>query len=336
MVGLAVSIASAIVSCSNSTTNSDGKMQAIQYRQFGAATELKLVEVARPVPQSREVLVRVVAASVNPVDWKVRNGEAAALVKQFPVTPGYDLAGEIVAVGDGVQVRKVGDRVFAMRPLREPGTYAEYATVAENLVALKPTKATMEDAAALPLAALTAYQALFKTGELKSGQTVLIHGAAGGVGSFAVQMAKSRGAIAIGTGSARSVGYIQSLGADRVIDYRATRFETVVKDVDLVIDTVGGDTLARSYGVIKKGGRIVSLIGKPDAQKAQQLGIKSGERLVVYPSGEELAEIAQMVDAGEIKITKQVFPLKDVIKATEQSETGKTRGKIVLQVGTSQ
>jgi NADPH:quinone reductase-like Zn-dependent oxidoreductase len=332
-IGLVAVAASAIASCAVFAQNDGTTMQAIQFTKFGTASELKLVKIARPKPGPGEVLVQVTAAGLNPVDWKVRNGEASRLVKQFPVIPGYDLAGKIIAVGDGVKTRKVGEQVYAMRPLENSGTYAEYAAIAENLVALKPKKTSMTETAGLPLAALTAYQALFEQGGLRPGQTVLIHGASGGVGHFAVQIAKRKGAKVIGTASARNAEFLKSLGADTVIDYRATRFENVVKNVDLVIDTIGGDTLARSYGVIRKGGRIISLIEKPDAQKAQQFGVQSGERLVVYPSGTQLTEIAQMVDADALKVNVTVFPLQDAVKATQQSETGRTRGKIVFQIG---
>jgi NADPH:quinone reductase-like Zn-dependent oxidoreductase len=307
-------------------------MRAVQFAKFGEAKELQIVVTARPMPTDTEVLVRVHAAGINPVDWKVRNGEAAALVSKFPVTPGYDIAGEIVQVGRAVKSRSVGERVFAMLPLTASGAYAEYAVVPEALVAAAPKNASMIEAAALPLAALTALQGLFEAGNLRSGQRVLIHGAAGGVGHLAVQMARSAGATVFGTAGASNQEFLRKLGATP-IDYRSTKFEDVAKDMDLVFDTIGGDTLKRSYAVIRSGGTIVSLLEKPDAALAKARSVRSGDRVVVRPSGSDLRRIAAMVEAGSLKVeVAEVAPVTSAVELTQKSESGRTRGKLVLDL----
>jgi NADPH:quinone reductase-like Zn-dependent oxidoreductase len=321
-------------SSSNARTALPSMMRAVQFSKYGEASELKLVTIPRPSPRDNEVLVRVHAAGINPVDWKVRNGEAAALVSKLPATLGYDLAGEIVAVGRAVNTRKVGERVFAMLPLTASGTYADYAVVPETLVAVAPNQSTMIEAAALPLAALTAYQGLFEAGGLQRGKEkrVLIHGASGGVGHLAVQMARNSGAVVFGTAGPTNQDFLRSLGATP-IDHRSQKFEDIAKDIHLVFDTIGGDTLKRSYGVIGRGGTIVSLLEKPDAATAQARGINSGDRVVVRPDGEGLRRIASMVDANTLKVEiAETAPLSSVIALTLKSESGRTRGKLVLDM----
>ncbi len=215
------------------------------------------------------------------------------------------------------------------------GGWAEYAVVTENEAALKPAALNFIEAAAVPLAALTAWQALIDAGQLQAGQTVLIHGGSGGVGSFAVQIAKARGARVIATASTRNQDLLRQLGADVAIDYTAAKFEEIARDVDVVLDTVGGDTLARSYGVVKKGGIICTLRARPDPAELEKYEIR-GAPIAVRPDADDLAEITTLIEAGKVKpIVSEVMPLRDGAKASAQAATHHTRGKIVLQVAES-
>jgi NADPH:quinone reductase-like Zn-dependent oxidoreductase len=225
-----------------------------------------------------------------------------------------------------------GDAVFAYMSLKRGGAYAEYSIVGEDEVALKPSKLDHVQAAAVPLAALTAWQALHDTAGLTAGQTVLIHGAAGGVGSFAVQIAKAGGANVIGTASAGNQVFLKEIGADRTVDYRAQKFEEIVKDVDVVLDTVGGDTLERSFKVVRPGGYIVSIVDNPARFAPQGTSVRA-KSILVKPDAAELAKIASMLDEGKIKpIVSEIVPLAEARRAQEKSEGGHTRGKIVLRV----
>lgn len=307
-------------------------MKAIRYHEYGKRDVLRYEDAPRPVAGAGEVLVRVHAAGVNPVDWKVREGRMKAQKPSTPQIPGYDISGVVESVGAGVEKFKVGDQVFAYLSLKRGGAYAEYAVAAESELALKPAKLDFASAAAIPLAALTAQQALFDHGQLASGQTVLIHGAAGGVGHFAVQLAKARGATVIATASAANHEFLKRLGADVVIDYKSERFEERAKDVDVVLDTVGGDTLQRSYSVLKKGGVVVSIVAQPDQAKLTELGLR-GARFLVAPDGAQLAELAKLADEGKlVPEVSTALPLEEAAKAHELSEGGHTRGKIVLRV----
>lgn len=319
--------------CARAAIAEDNKMKAAQYAEYGADKALTVAEIAKPAPGPGQVLIKIHAAGVNPIDWKVRNGLFAGLVKNFPIIPGYDVAGEVVGAGSGASGFKPGDQVYAMLPLTAPGGCAEYVAVAADLVALKPTKATMEQAAGMPLAALTAYQNIVVEGKLSKGQTVLIHGAAGGVGHFAVQIAKAQGATVIGTGSDKSIDFIKSIGADKVVNYKTEKFEDIAKDVDLVFDTVGGDTLTRSFAVVKKGGGIVSLQAEPDAAAAQKAGLQIAKHTVVSPNGAHLKTLAGLVDAGALKVeVSKTYSLSDVAAALKESEGGHTHGKLVVKI----
>ena len=306
-------------------------MKAVRYDTFGGPEVLKYEEAPRPTPHGNELLVRVRAAGVNPVDAKVRAG-AFGPGGQLPAVPGYDLAGVVAETGPDVTRFKKGDEVFAYLNLRRGGAYAQYALVKEDEAAAKPRGISFEEAAAVPLAALTAWQALIETAKLESGQTVLIHGGSGGVGSFAVQIAKARGAKVLATASTRNQETLKQLGADQPVDYTTTKFEDVAKDVDVVLDTVAGETLARSYGVVKKGGIIVSILQPPDKEQLTTRGIR-GEVILARPSAPMLGEIGKLIDAGKIKpVVSQVLPIAEAARAHQQIETGHTRGKIVLKV----
>jgi NADPH:quinone reductase-like Zn-dependent oxidoreductase len=308
-------------------------MKAVRIHEYGGPEVLRYEDAPRPEPGAGEVLIRVHAASVNPVDWKVRAGYAKDRLKyKMPFIPGWDASGVVEGVGPGVSRLKVGDEVYSRPDISRDGTYAEYVAVKESEVALKPKSIDHVHAAAIPLAALTAWQALFDNAKLSAGQSVLIHGAAGGVGSFAVQFAKMKGARVIGTASKRNHEFLRSLGADEVIDYNTTKFEDVVRDVDVVLDTITGETADRSYPVIKKGGIYVSILMPPSQEKAAAHGVRVGHTFV-QPNVEQLNEIAKLVDSGKLKLTIEgVFPLAEARAAQELNAMGHTRGKIVLAV----
>lgn len=323
-------IATAAGAATLQPTEGGQTMKAVRIHQFGGPEVLMYEDAPRPQPGEGEVLIRVHAAGVNPVDWKTR--QRGFRRTDLPMIVGWDASGVIESVGPGVSRFKPGDEVYAMTDLARDGTYAQFVVAREGAVAPKPATLDHTQAAAVPLAALTAWQALFDTAGLKEGQTVLIHGAAGGVGHLAVQLAKARGARVIGTASQPNHEFLRSIGCDEVIDYRTTRFEDVVKDADVVLDTVGGDTLERSYDAVKPGGFVVSIIGQPSEEKARQRGVRTA-RILVRPDGAQLAEIGSLIDAGKVKpVVTEVLPLTEAAKAHEMSQTGHTRGKIVLRV----
>ena len=289
-----------------------------------------------PEPREGEVLVRVHAAGINPVDWKTCAGEGVAsrLEDPFPFIPGWDVSGVVEALGAGVSGFKVGDAVCGMvRWHWGGGGYAEYvAAPATDLVA-KPHTMDDSQAAGLPLAALTAWQALFETTDLQAGQTVLIHAAAGGVGHVAVQLAKWKGARVIGTASARNEAFLRELGVDRVIDYNQTRFEDVAGDVDVVLDGVGGEIQERSWGVLKPGGMLASIRGRPSEEQAASRGVRA-RHVSVRAEQAQLRAIADLANEGRLRVhVHETLPLEQVRKAHEMSKTGHTRGKLVLRAG---
>jgi NADPH:quinone reductase-like Zn-dependent oxidoreductase len=308
-------------------------MQAVRFHSYGDPGVLRVEQVPRPQAGPDEVLIQVQAAGVNPLDWKVRAGHVRGwLQHQLPLIPGWDVSGVVEAVGPGVTAFKPGDAVFGMLDFNLNGAYAQY--VAANLRHLAPKPASLDyvQAAAVPLAALTAWQSLFEVAELLPGHTVLIHAAAGGVGHFAVQFAKGAGARVIGTASAANADFVRQLGADVVIDYRATRFETAVSGVDVVLDLIAGDTQERSWQVLKPGGILVSTLGiaSPDAPR-QQGGRGAG--VMVHPDPGHLSHIAALIDAGGVKpAVTTILPLAAAARAHEMSQAGHVRGKIVLQV----
>lgn len=308
-------------------------MKAVRIHEYGGPEVLRYEDAPRPEAGPGEVLIRVHAASVNPVDWKVRAGYAKDRLKyKMPFIPGWDVSGVVEAVGSGVSRLKVGDEVYSRPDISRDGTYAEYVVVKESEVALKPKSIDHVHAAAIPLAALTAWQALFDGAKLSAGQTVLIHGAAGGVGTFAVQFAKMKGARVIATASKKNHEFLRSLGADELIDYNTTKFEDVVRDVDVVLDTITGETADRSYQVIKKGGIYVSILAPPSPEKAAAHGVRT-HHTFVQANAEQLNEIAKLVDSGKLKLTiEKVFPLAEARAAQELNAQGHTRGKIVLRV----
>src|SRR6266480_855952 len=308
-------------------------MKAIVIHEYGAPEVLKYEDVPRPEPKENQILVRVIAAGVNPVDGMIRSGMFAKYEKTvFPIILGADIAGVVEKAGSKITKFKAGDPVFAYVSLNKGGGYAEYALATEGEAAPKPKSLNYVEAAAVPVVALTAWQALIDTAKLSAGQTVLIHGGSGGVGTFAIQIAKARGAKVIATASTANQDLLKELGADVDIDYTKTKFEDVARDVDVVLDSVGKDTLARSYGVVKKGGFIATLVAEADQAELDKHGIR-GASLNVKPDSHELAEIGRLIDENQIKVVvSQTFQLADAAKAQEQVATGHTRGKIILKV----
>nr|WP_219688955.1 NADP-dependent oxidoreductase [Streptomyces anatolicus] len=310
-------------------------MRAVSPRAWGAPENLVPVEVDRPEPGLTEILVRVHAAGVNPVDWKTRAEGAFGTWGDTPIL-GYDVSGVVEEVGPGVTLYSPGDEVFGMpRFPEQAGGYAEYVVAPARRFAPKPAGIDHVQAAALPLAALTAWQGLVETAGLRAGQRVLIHAAAGGVGHLAVQIARARGAYVIGTAREEKHAFLRGLGADEVVDYARVDFTEAISDVDIVLDGVGGEYGTRSLEVLRPGGHLVTLPdpgGLPDADLARERGVHAGWT-VVEPDRLGLLEIARLVDEGKLRAEiDTVLPLEDAAKAHAYGERGRTRGKIVLQV----
>jgi NADPH:quinone reductase-like Zn-dependent oxidoreductase len=306
-------------------------MTAVVARQYGGPEVLRIEKLPVPEPKENEVLVRVIASGVNPADPLILGGKYA---KEFgthlPLILGYDMAGVAVKTGAKVTRLKVGDPIYAY--LLWGGGWAEYCISNETESAIKPKSLTFTDAAAIPLAGLTAWQALIDIGKIDKGQTVLIHGGSGGVGSFAIQIAKARGARVIATASTNNQDLLKQLGADVAIDYTKQKFEDVAHDVDFVLDPVGRDTLARSYGVVKKGGIVVTIVSRCDPAELKKHGIH-GASLSSHPNANELAGITKLIEENKLKpIVSEVLPLAEAAKADAQAATHHTRGKLVLKV----
>jgi NADPH:quinone reductase-like Zn-dependent oxidoreductase len=308
-------------------------MKAIQIHNYGGPEVLKYENTPRPQPGEGEVLIRVHAATVNPIDRRVREGRMKDFwPHKFPLILGWDLSGVVEELGRGVSRFKIGDAVYSVPDPTRNGAYADYIVVRESELALKPNSLHHIRAAAVPLGALTAWQSLFDTAQLQRGQRVLIHGGSGGVGHFAVQLAKWKGAYVIATASTKNQELLHELGADETIDYTRQRFEDVARKIDIVLDPIGGDTQERSWRVLKKGGILLSVVEPPSADKAKALGIQA-VFVATHPNGAELAKIAELIDSGDLKpIVNRILPLSEARRAHELSQTGHTHGKIVLRV----
>ena len=318
-----------------------------------------LISGDRPEPVLRDddVLVQIHAAGVNPVDNKIRDGEFKLLLPyKMPLILGCDLAGTIVRVGARVRRFKVGDEVYARADDDRIGTFAEFIAIREDSLALKPVNLTMEDAASIPLVALTAWQTLVEKGQLKKGQKVLIHAGSGGVGTIAIQLAKHIGATVATTASAANADMLKGLGADIVIDYKKDDFSTKLQNYDLVLDTQGGDTLKKSLSVLRPGGKLIGIAGPPDPDFARLRGMNGVVRLVMRllsysirkaarrsgasysfhfmtASGQQLSEITRLIDAGHIRpVVDRIFPFEETKQALDYVETGRTKGKVVIKV----
>lgn len=309
-------------------------MKAVRIYAYGGRDQLKYEDAPMPQIGDKDVLVRVVASSINPVDWKVREGYLKEMLPlNFPVVLGWDVSGVVEAIGKSVSAFKPGDAVYSRPNIARDGTYAEFIAIDESEIAFKPKTIAHGSAASLPLAGITAWDVLVKAGQIKAGDRVLIHAASGGVGSLAVQLAKARGAYVIATTSGKNSALVKSLGADEIIDYRQQAFEQVVRDINIVFDTLGGEVQEKSWQVLSPNGILVSIVSPPPAERAAAHKVRSAF-VFIGPDAQVLAELATLVDAGKIRpLIAAEFALEDITKAHALSESGHAVGKIVLQVG---
>ncbi len=317
-------------------------MKAIAIQEFGGRDKLQLMDLPVPALEAQEVLIRIKAAGVNPVDWKIREGFLRDfLPHEFPIILGWDTAGVVEKIGNEVTGHHVGDEVFSYcrLPVIHNGSYAEYIALPADIVAKKPASLSFEQAASIPLAGLTAYQSLFDAGGLQRGDIVLIHAAAGGVGGFAVQLAKQHGATVIGTASPRNHDYLRGLGADRVIDYLTQDFRQVIHEwypsgVDLVYDCVGGEVLEQSVEILSPTGRLITIAEPAHAETMKAQGINV-QFVFVAPHARQLEELANMANQGQLHThVSGTFPLEEAVQAHEILETQHVKGKLVLTMRT--
>lgn len=315
-------------------------MKAIIIDKFGGAEQLHLQELPIPAPEEEEIQIHVEYSGVNPADWKIREGLfQKRLPHEFPIILGWEAAGKINALGKNVKNFKVGDEVyvFCKKPTVHWGTYAEYVNAEAVKVAKKPENINFAQAAAIPLAGLTAWQALFDAARLTKGETILIHAGGGGVGSLAIQFAKNIGAKVVTTASEKNHLYVQKLGADIALDYHETNITDRIKQaspegIDVILDTVGGNTLLESTKMLKKGGRLVSLLEQIDPSHAQGLGIEFFY-ISAQPSGHQLGEIGKLIQEGRvIPPSIEEYPLSKAAEAQEKNKAGHTLGKLVLKI----
>ncbi|MCU5582430.1 NADP-dependent oxidoreductase [Bacillus toyonensis] len=331
-------------------------MRAMIIDRYGKVP-MRMTEVPTPKINEYEVLAEIHAASINPIDFKIRDGKVKMLLKyEMPLILGNDFSGVIVKVGAKVTNFKVGDEVYARPRKNKIGTFAEYIAIHENDIALKPNNLSFEEAASIPLVGLTSYQALHDIIQLQKGQKILIHAGSGGVGTFAIQLAKIMGATVTTTASEAGANLVTSLGVDEIINYKTEKFEDILKNYDAVFDTIGGATLEKSFNIIKSGGNIVSVSGMPNARFGKEFGsgffktllfslaskkLTALEKkhnaqysfLFMKPSGDQLRTIANYIEAGQIKpVIDRVFPFEDAQKAMEYSESGRAKGKIIVKM----
>jgi alcohol dehydrogenase len=325
--------------------------------RYGSADRVRSTEVPEPDMREDDVLIEIHAAGVNPLDSKIRDGEFKLLLPyQLPLILGNELAGVVVRVGSRVRRFKPGDEVYARPDKKRIGTFAEFIAVSEDDLAIKPKNLTMEEAASIPLVGLTAWQALIEMAELKKGQKVLIHAGSGGVGTFAIQLAKQLGATVATTASTANVDLVKRLGADIVIDYKKDSFEEVLRDCDVVLNSLDAETLKKSLRVLKPGGKLISISGPPDPKFAKQLGLNPILQLVMRllsfrirsqakrhqvdysflfmrASGDQLRQIGSLIDSGAIRpVMDQVFPFESTKEAMAYVEKGRAKGKVVVKV----
>lgn len=331
-------------------------MKAMIIDRYGKVP-MRMAEVPTPEINEYEVLAEIHAASINPIDFKIRDGKVKMLLKyEMPLILGNDFSGVITKVGSKVNRFKVGDEIYARPRKNKIGTFAEYIAIHEDDIALKPKNLSFEEAASIPLVGLTSYQALHDIMQLQKGQKILIHAGSGGVGTFAIQLAKIMGATVTTTASEAGANLVTSLGADEIINYKTEKFEDILKNYDAVFDTIGGATLEKSFNIIKSGGNIVSVSGMPNARFGKEFGsgffktllfslaskqLTALEKkhnaqysfLFMKPSGDQLRTIANYIEAGEIKpVIDRVFPFEDAQKAMEYSEAGRAKGKIIVKI----
>ncbi|MEK6189766.1 MAG: NADP-dependent oxidoreductase [Carnobacterium alterfunditum] len=312
-------------------------MRAVIIEEYGGKEKLKETEVPMPIAKSHQVIVKERATSINPIDWKLREGYLKEMIPwEFPIILGWDVAGEIAEVGSEVTDWKVGDRVFARPETTRFGTYAEYTAVDDNLLAYIPETISFEEAAAVPLAGLTAWQALFDYGKLAAGEKILIHAGSGGVGTYAIQLAKSKGAFVISTATEKNRDLLLSLGVDQFIDYKNEDFTEILNDVDVIFDTMGGEVLKNSFKVVKPHtGRIISIVAEADKELIENADV-AFHNIWLEPNGKQLTELANLMEQGKVKsIIGATYPLseKGIYDAHAMSETHHAVGKIVIKVG---
>jgi NADPH:quinone reductase-like Zn-dependent oxidoreductase len=305
-------------------------MRAVTISKYGDQSVLTYGDIERPKPKPDEILVHNRAVAVNPVDWKIRNGLGEMFGLQLPIVPGCEIAGTIEEIGSAVQDFHSGDPVYGYVSLQRNGGYAEYTIAKPEEIAPKPESLDFDNAASVPVGALTSWQAIFDTANLRAGQKILISGASGGVGSMAVQFAKAKGAFVTATASGKNEEFVRSLGADEFVDYTRVKFQERVREVDVVFDTVGGETLDRSFETLRRGGYLVTTVMPPSNEKAENYGVHAS-MISVQPSSKQLREINQLIAEGKLKThVATVLPLSEVRKAHQLSESGRTRGKIIL------
>jgi NADPH:quinone reductase-like Zn-dependent oxidoreductase len=313
----------------------ESSMKAIVIEQYGGIEELKEREVERPAIQADQVLLEIHATSINPIDWKLREGYLKEMLPfEFPIILGWDAAGVIVEKGDDVSMFQVGDRVLTRPLTTRQGTYAEYVPVEEHLLARMPDGMSFEEGAAIPLTGLTAWEGLVEFAGVKKGDKVLVHAGAGGVGTFAIQIAKSFGAYVATTASFKNAEMLESLGADQVIDYKTEDFSEILKDFDIVFDLIGGETRIKSFGILKKKGKLVSIIQPPEEGEEEKYDVEIGY-FFLEPDGAKLQKLADLYAAGQLKpVIGETFDfsaqgLKD---AHAMSETHHAQGKLVIKI----
>jgi alcohol dehydrogenase len=325
--------------------------------RYGSADRVRSSEVPDPEMREDDVLIEIHAAGVNPLDYKIRNGEFKLILPyRLPLILGNELAGVVVRAGSRVQRFKPGDEVYARPSKNRIGTFAQFIAVSEEDVAIKPKGLTMEEAACIPLVGLTAWQALIEIANLRKGQKVLIHAGSGGVGTFAIQLAKHLGAIVATTTSTANIDLVKRLGADIAIDYKKDAFEEVLRDCDVVLNSLDGKTLEKSLRVLKPGGKLISISGPPDPEFARQLGLgrilelvmrllsfrirRDAKRhqvdysfLFMRPSGDQLRQIASLIEAGTLRpVVDRIFPFESTKEAMAYVEKGRAKGKVVVKV----
>lgn len=308
-------------------------MKAAYIEQYGGSEQFKVGELERPVVGADDVLIAVHAASVNPVDWKLREGYLKEMLSyDMPLIIGWDVSGVIEEVGANVPDFKVGDEVFSRPDIARQGTYAEYVAVDAHLVVKKPEALTFEEAASLPLVAHTAWQVMFEVMDAKAGDKIFIGAGSGGVGTVAIQLAKAHGLYVITSTSTKNVDWVKALGADEVIDYKQQDPAEIVRDLDFVFDTMGGDGQAKLYQMLKPNGMLVSISTPPDEEQAKQADARVAY-VFMQPTGERLQHIAQAVERGELKpVVDRIFDLDQIKEAHDYGEEGHAKGKIVIKV----
>jgi NADPH:quinone reductase-like Zn-dependent oxidoreductase len=308
-------------------------MKAVRIHEYGSSDVLRIEDIPIPEITEKEVLIKVHATSVNPVDWKVREGLVRwRNIHTLPLTLGWDVSGVVERAGRKVEKFKTGDEVYSRPSIARNGSYAEYIAVAEDEIAFKPKTLTHEEAASIPLVGLTAWEALVTTANIQAGQKVLIHAAAGGVGSIAVQIARIFGCYVIGTASEKNIGFVRNLGAQEVIDYKSQDFSEMLNDIDVVLDTIGGPTRENSWKVLKEGGMMMSIINPPDEEIARQYKVRTGY-IFVKSNGHVLESLAHLIDTGKLKpVVGSIFKLEEIKQAQELSQSGRAKGKIVIKI----